>query len=390
MPLKYVRVTELSDFSNVFNANKSEKDVSFKFAMIQQVQGKVAGILECFEQAHAIENLSLDFTHHQLNATDIFALANFLQSPNCPGSIEIILTSTELDIQSLAILSQVIANSCKASSVSLNIANNRLGNQCISVLTNILSSSNAPEKLTLNLASNRITDDGIGELTELIKCNTSNTKDLSVNLLFNQTTENGSLILVEALRSVNQKEKFKINYEFGKHGIGIISSLADALRLRTSSTALSLQFGVQHLSAREIAMIFNAISNISEPQEIELDLSEQCLGDAGFIDILNILNRMNTDTSLRLYLIYNSIKDDGAKALAQFIRTSSITNNLFIDVSQNAFGGEVGNALIRSAIEENPDILAYLSLVGPSQEITSLCQSMQSDILSMTNRPGLR
>jgi hypothetical protein len=390
MPSKFVRIKQLDNFASVFGENKTEKDVSFIFEVKQRVQGKVSEILECFKQPNAINNLSLDFTNHRFETTDIVALANFLQSENCPESIEIILTSTELDIQSLTILSQVIASSCKAKSVSLNLANNRLGNECIHALSNLLSSASAPEKLYLNLASNRITDDGIGELSEYVKCQTSNIKDLAVNLLFNKTSESGSLILAQMLGSITEKENFKINYEFGKHGIKIISSLADALVSKTSPTALSLHFGVQHFSPEEIEIIFTALTQISVPQQIELDLSEQGLGDEGFISILNKLNNINSDLSLKIYLIFNSIRHNGARALEQFIRKNTITSNLLLDVSQNAFGGDDGKDLIIQAIKEAPEIFAHLRLVGPTREITALSESKKDEILAITLNHGLR
>lgn len=391
MPSKYVRVNDIGNFTNIFNTNKTEKDVSFIFGRIVSVQGNVAEILEYFKQPNAIDNLSLDFTNHRLEETDIYALANFLQSESCPSSIEIILTNTELDEKYLSILSQAIANSCKAKSVSLNLANNRLGNECIHVLADLFSSDSAPVKLSLNLACNHINDDGIGELSEFIKCHTSSIKDLSLNLLFNnKISETGSLILIQTLRSVIEKESFKINFEFGKHGIEIINGLAHALKLRRSSTALSLHFGVKHLSAEEIEIIFNALTQISIPQKIELDLSEQGIGDDGFKTILNKLNSLNSDMSLRLYLIFNSIKDEGAKELARFIRKNALRSNLYLDVSQNAFGGNTGKSLIISAINQNPDIFAHLSLVGPTQEITTLCENKQHEILSVSTTPNLK
>jgi len=92
---------------------------------------------------------------------------------------------------------------------------------------------------------------------------------------------------------------------------------------------------------------------------------------------------MPDNLKIKLHLVYNAIKQDGAKKLSEFIVANKIQSKIYLDLSENSFGGPAGISKIHQAIDKNPQILNYLSIEGPTQDITELCKSIQGPALEL-------
>ncbi len=365
-----ITVVETEAFDTLYNEYRNEHDVRLEFSTTRLVTDKITELSQYLMKENSLNRLCLDFTNHPLSDEDSAALAMFLQSDNCPPSVTLILTRTFLSKKSLEILAGVIVTGCNASQVSLGLCNNRLGNEGAQLFARALKSEHCPSTVSLNLASNDISDQGFLELADMMK-SLINLKKLSLNLLFNPTTRLGSFALIDGIKCGENKERLDIKYEFSKHGTGVICSLANALKSKQCPEELALQFGPRHFTTDEVGILFSALGLMTN--RLDLDLSEQGLKDEGFAVILKALQDMNGDLKLKLRLIYNAIKQDGAQKLADFITSGRLRSEVYMSLSQNSFGGEAGIRMIRDAIVSNPQILHYLTIDGPTNEINDLC-----------------
>lgn len=388
MPRRIVKVLDTKDFDALFDEYKNEHDVRFEFSVVSPVTDNVSTLCKSLIKENSINSLCLDFTNHLLSERDVSELAAFLQSDNCPSSINLILTKTSLSEKSLNILANALSSGCRASEVNLGLCNNRLGNDGAVLFATALQSEHCPSKVSLNLASNDISDKGFVALADVLKSPLS-VKKLSLNLLFNPTSKVGSLALIEGIQCGVNKEGVDIKYEFSKHGTGVILSLANVLKSNECPNELALHFGVKHLTTAEIGILFSALKEMKGANQLDLDLSEQGVKDVGFVAILDALPNLNEDLRLKLHLVYNSITLDGAKKLSELIRADKIQSEVYMDLSQNTFGGKEGRRLIYNAIVKNPQILSRLTIQGPTKEIDELCSRIRENDPVVSNKSSL-
>ncbi|MCW8470048.1 hypothetical protein OQJ19_05165 [Fluoribacter gormanii] len=378
-----IKVQDIDGFDVLVNESKNKQDVRFEFSLAYPVTDKMGEICQVLME-NPRDSLCLDFTNHPLSDEDISELATFLQSDKCPNSINLILAKTSLSMKSLEILAATITQGCNASEVKLGLGGNRLRNEGAVLFAHALQSEHSPAKVSLNLANNEISDKGVIELAEMLKLPGS-TKKLSLNLLFNPTTKLGSAALIEGMECGSQKDGLNIIYEFSKHGTGVICNLANTLKSNKCPEELSLQFGVKHLTTTEVSILFDALKTITTPSQLELDLSEQGLKDQGFAVILKALEHMPEGLKIKLHLAYNAITQEGAEMLSSFIRANKLQAEVYMDLTDNSFGGETGRHRIHDAMVHNPQILSCLSIQGPTRDISDLCRSIREHAPEIKN-----
>uniref|UniRef100_A0A8B9JKF5 NACHT domain-containing protein n=1 Tax=Astyanax mexicanus TaxID=7994 RepID=A0A8B9JKF5_ASTMX len=288
----------------------------------------------CLNPSHLIE---LDLNENKLGNSGAMKLCELLNKESCKlqrlGFADCCITE-----KGYAALASALKSNPSSTLMELDLRGNDPGDEGVQLLTDLTKNENSKLK-TLRLLKSAAAEDAYATLT----------KELGANPLL--------------LREMDLKGKIQ-----GDSGLKQLSDLLKDPHCRTNILGLSNS----NITEEGLSALSSAIC--SNPSHlIELDLSENKLGNSGVKHICDILHVTNPDCGLqKLDLSFCSITEQGYTDLESAVKSNSSLIEL---VLRGNDPGETGVKMLNDIVEDSQNKLNKLRLLK-SSAVEGFCASL--------------
>ncbi|XP_036421128.1 uncharacterized protein LOC118804664 isoform X1 [Colossoma macropomum] len=337
----------------------------------------------------------LDLSGKMQGDSELKKISDLLEDSHC-RPIKLLLNKSSITEEGCAVLSSALCSN-PSHLIELGLSENKLGNSGVmkicemlknpkfvlqklqlsfcsiteegyAALASALKSNPSSHLIELDLSGNNPGDTGVKKLIDLLDDPNSNLKKL--RLLKNSTAEEAcdSLTKVLGINPLLLKELDLSGKIQGDSGIKKISNLLEDSHCRLNK----LLMNKCSITEEGCAALFSALC--SNPSHLlELDLSENKLGNSGMNQICTLLNN-HCCKLLRLGLSWCSITEEGYGILASALKSNPSSHLIELDLRGND-PGETGVKNLTDLLEDGNCELKTIKLLN-SSTAEEACKSL--------------